>query len=457
MGPDGSRQRPGPTVDPVTGEITFRVDDDPLWRPVRVWFHLRQYGADPTFGKEGGQWVARIPRPPVDRLEYLVVVAWPDGGESTITDPANTNRARGVFGDHSLLELPGYRPPWWIAVADAAQAQARRDAEAALSAQRRAAGERSTAWRRARALSTRPPGLVALPDSGSPDAGARPPAEGVSSVRARHRHPHDDRLRRGPTLLGDPAALGDPAGALVPDPEQVPDAVVDQDAEVAVTGQLHVPSDSTPTEPLPLLVVHDGPEYADLAELLRYLSTIARIDPGLRCRVLLLAPVDRDRSYSASPAYARALVTGMLPNVTEAVATRGPLVGVGASLGGLALMHAAVAHPGTFGGVFSQSGSFFRPRTDGMERGYRFYDRIVRFVDSVDAEPERLAGLRVAMTCGTGEENLANNRSMADRLQRIGVPVHLIENPDGHNYTGWRDALDPGLRTLLGVVWNAQE
>jgi enterochelin esterase family protein len=35
------------------------------------------------------------------------------------------------------------------------------------------------------------------------------------------------------------------------------------------------------------------------------------------------------------------------------------------------------------------------------------------------------------------------------------VPVDLIENPDGHNYPGWRDALDPGLRTLLRAVWGA--
>lgn len=449
MGPDGSRQRPGPAVDPVTHEVTFRVDDDPRWQPRRVWFHLRGYGADPTFHPEHGQWVARIPRPPVDRLEYLLLVDWRDGGESMITDPANPHRARGVFGDHSLLELPGYAPPWWIAVADAAEAQSRRDAQAALAAQRRAGGQRTTPWRRARALSTRAPGLVPVPDPGAGSPGPNPPAEGIASVRVRPRHPDDDRLRR--SRVPQPA----PAGALVVDPDQDPGPIVDEDAEVAVTGQLHVPSDSTPTEALPLLVVHDGPEYADLAQLLRYLSTIARIDPGLRSRVLLLAPVDRDRSYSASPAYARALVTGMLPKVRRAVATRGPLVGMGASLGGLALLHAAVTHPGTFGGVFSQSGSFFRPRTDGQERGYRFYHRIVRFVDSVGVEPERLAGLRVTMTCGTGEENLANNRSMARRLQRAGVPAELIENPDGHNYTGWRDALDPGLRHLLATVWDA--
>ena len=109
---------------------------------------------------------------------------------------------------------------------------------------------------------------------------------------------------------------------------------------------------------------------------------------------------------------------------------------------------------GSFAGVFSQSGSFFRPRTDGMERGFRFYQRTVRFVDDIVADPERLAGLHVSMTCGTGEENLANNRSLARRLRRAGVPTELTENPDGHNHTGWRDCLDPGLRVLMRTVWD---
>jgi enterochelin esterase-like enzyme len=143
----------------------------------------------------------------------------------------------------------------------------------------------------------------------------------------------------------------------------------------------------------------------------------------------------------------------MLPGVTGSVATRGPVVGIGSSLGGLAMLHAALSHPGTFGAIFSQSGSFFRPRTDGMERGYRYYGRIVRFVDQVDADPARLAGLAVSMTCGTGEENLANNRAIAARLRSAGVPTELVENPDGHNHTGWRDSLDPALRALLTRMW----
>ena len=439
-----------PLVDPDTHEITFRIRADQVAVPRRVWFHLRDYGADPTFHREGDHWVARIPRPPVDRLEYLLVMTWPDDGESMVPDPANPHRIRTVFGDKSVVELPGYTRPWWLAVADATDAQRRRDAQSVTAALRRTQDGDQTRTARRGGPSGRAgvSGLVpvALAVPGASAATGTLPAEGVASVRVRTPPPSaDDRARRAAW------AAGTPRDTLVAEPS--PEDVVDPEADVAVTGQLHVPADSEPAQPLPLLVVHDGPEYADLAQLLRYLSTVMRLEPELRCRVLLLAPVDRDRTYSASPAYARALVTGMLPQVTSSMATSGLPIGVGSSLGGLAMLHAAVTYPGSFAGVFSQSGSFFRPRTDGMERGFRFYQRIVRFVDDVVADPERLAGLHVSMTCGTGEENLANNRSLARRLRRAGVPTELMENPDGHNHTGWRDCLDPGLRVLMRTVW----
>jgi enterochelin esterase family protein len=391
-------------VDPASHEITFQAEAEDAVMPVRVWFHLRDFGADPAFAPtDGAVHTARIPRPPVDRLEYLFVVRGPDGGHAMVPDPRNPHRIRSVFGDKSVVELPGYAPPWWVAGSG--------------------------------------------PDPARGHTMRSVPGEGIGSVSsvpvAAH---HDDRARRaGDHPAPTPSALVAEAG---------PPDVVDPEADLRVSGQLRVPEGSTADEPLPLLVVHDGPEYADLAELLRYVSVIAQVEPALRCRVLLLQPVERDRSYSASPAYARALVTEMLPQVTESVATTRAPVGVGSSLGGLAMLHAATTYPGTFGGVFSQSGSFFAPATDQMERGYRFYERIVRFVDEVTADPDRLAGLRVTMTCGTGEENLANNRALARRLGQVGVATELVENRDGHNHVGWRDCLDPGLRDLLRAVWD---
>ena len=57
------------------------------------------------------------------------------------------------------------------------------------------------------------------------------------------------------------------------------------------------------------------------------------------------------------------------------------------------------------------------------------------------------------MTCGTGEENLDNNRALAGRLRSAEVPVEFVENRDAHNYTAWRDCWDPALVGLMGRVW----
>jgi len=58
----------------------------------------------------------------------------------------------------------------------------------------------------------------------------------------------------------------------------------------------------------------------------------------------------------------------------------------------------------------------------------------------------------VTMTCGTIEENLPNNRLMANLLAAAGYPAALHEVPDAHNYTAWRDAVDPYLTRLLRQV-----
>jgi len=76
---------------------------------------------------------------------------------------------------------------------------------------------------------------------------------------------------------------------------------------------------------------------------------------------------------------------------------------------------------------------------------------VTRFVADFDAST--LSSTSITMTCGTGEENLANNRAMARTLTRAGSAPQFLEFRDGHNHTGWRDSLDPGLRDLLLRVW----
>jgi enterochelin esterase family protein len=59
----------------------------------------------------------------------------------------------------------------------------------------------------------------------------------------------------------------------------------------------------------------------------------------------------------------------------------------------------------------------------------------------------------VALTCGTAEENVHNNRLMARALAGQGYPTEFSEVPDMHNYTAWRDAFEPHLTALLARAW----
>jgi enterochelin esterase-like enzyme len=210
----------------------------------------------------------------------------------------------------------------------------------------------------------------------------------------------------------------------------------------------------SPTEgKLPLLVAHDGPEYDELAALTRYAGAMIEAEVIKPFRVALLPPGDRDEWYSASAVYGRALRNRILPKLREQVPVAGPPVGMGASLGGLAMLQAQRTWPGAFAGLFLQSGSFFVPRFDRHESRFPRYARIVRFVRRVLRTDTFDAPVPVAMTCGAEEENLYNNRLMARALAAQGHDAHLAEVPDLHNYTGWRDAFDPHLTRLLADLW----
>jgi enterochelin esterase-like enzyme len=227
----------------------------------------------------------------------------------------------------------------------------------------------------------------------------------------------------------------------------VPSTALGDDVHVT----LWSPEGADDGEPLALLV-HDGPELDRVARLTDFAA--AQIAAGRlpRHRVALLAPGDREQWYSASALYARALATRVLPAVADAVAVQRP-VGMGASLGALAMLHAHRRFPDAFAGLFLQSGSFFLPRFDAQEAGFVRYRRIVRFARSALREPPRRP-VPVTLTCGKREENMHNNRVMASALAAQGYGVRLVERPDLHDLTAWRDAWDPHMTALLQDVWS---
>jgi len=335
------------------GSVTFRLPDrHARLRGVRLQQEVRVPGDQLNFRYRQGVWRLRLPRPAVDRMEYLFELRHRNDDRQTMPDPANPRRAPGAFGEKSVVEFPEYRPPRWLD------------------------------W---------------------------------------------------PRADGDYAELRVHAKAL--------------DAEIC--GQLWTPAGLT--GPAPLLVAHDGPEYAALGGLQAYLAALIEAGELPPIRLALLAPGDRNNWYAANPSYARALAEDVLPALAEQ-APHTVRVGAGASLGGLAMLHAHRSAPGEFGALFLQSSSFFTPELDPQERRFSRFDQVTRFVAEVTGASSDPSPVPVAMTCGGLEENLANNRAMADTLRTLGYAVTFREVADVHNFTAWRDAFDPSFTELLRQV-----
>ncbi|MGZ4597276.1 MAG: alpha/beta hydrolase [Actinomycetes bacterium] len=339
-----------PRVDEASITFTF-ADTRQRLSGVRLWQEVRIPGDRLDFSWTDGLWTLIVDRPDVDRMEYLLELHHSDGGREITTDPANSRRVPTAFGDKSVVELPGYRAPWWLG----------HEAE--------------------------PGRTVTL------------------SLPAR-------------SLRGD------------------------------VHGRLWSPAGVDDAEPLPLLVAHDGPEYDELAGLASYLSAIIADGQVPPLRAALLAPGPRDDWYSANGAYTRALGLAVLPALRTRVATT-RVIGMGASLGALAMLHAQRRHSGLFDALFLQSGSFFHPRYDAHERRFSYYDRVVGSVDSVLRARGHHDPVPTVLTCGAIEENVENNRIMARALAAQGYGAVLHEVRDVHNYVAWRDAFDPHLTGLL--------
>ena len=236
--------------------------------------------------------------------------------------------------------------------------------------------------------------------------------------------------------------------------EHVEPFAVDSAAlDATINGAAWWPDGLAATQAAPLLVVNDGTEFAQLGGFTRYLA--AAVSAGLLppVRALLLAPSDRNGWYAANPAYAEALCAEVLPTLPLATSMR---IGVGVSLGGLAMLHAHRSHPGTFDGLLLQSGSFFTPDLDPQESGFAGFAAVTGFVAEASHPAPGECPVSAVFTCGVVEENLANNRAMAQALRRNGYRTEFVEVRDAHNFTAWRDALHPQLTRLVTTLDGAR-
>jgi enterochelin esterase family protein len=223
--------------------------------------------------------------------------------------------------------------------------------------------------------------------------------------------------------------------------------------------QVYLPARFRRNRSYPLLLVHDGSDYLHFAALKTVLDNLIHrleIPPML---VALTQSPDRLLEYTGDARHARFVGEELLP----ALAARFPLVDdrsarglMGASLGGVASLHAASCYPSLFGPLLLQSGSFAFSDLGHHQKGPVF-DPVVRFVNEYRKKPYALAE-KIYMSCGIYESLIYENRSLVPLLQDQGMQINFEEARDAHNWENWRDRLRNGLTWLFpGPLWMVYE
>jgi enterochelin esterase family protein len=193
-------------------------------------------------------------------------------------------------------------------------------------------------------------------------------------------------------------------------------------------------------EPCPLLIVFDGRDYLKRAYLMQIITNLiglgkiqpvalALIDTGTAARIAELAGSESMLFF---------LLNELLPLAQAQLnlTTPGDWGLLGASLGGLMALHAALRCPEIFNRVLSQSGALSVFGCDSL------------VFDLVRAHYNR--DLKIWLDAGRFEFLLGANQRLADVLRANDYAVTYREYNGGHNYTVWRDEIEHGLLALFG-------
>ncbi|MFT5218021.1 MAG: enterochelin esterase-like enzyme [Planctomycetota bacterium] len=223
--------------------------------------------------------------------------------------------------------------------------------------------------------------------------------------------------------------------------------------------QVYLPAQFRRNRSYPLLIVHDGLDYLRYADFKNVLDNLIHRLEIPAMIVALTNSSDRLVEYTGDERQARFLGEELLP----ALATKFPLLDdnrarglAGASLGGVAALHAASRYPKLFGQLLLQSGSFAFSDL-GRHKKDPVFDPVVRFVNEYRNAPFPLAE-KIYMSCGIYESLIYENRSLLPVLQDQGMQIFFEEARDAHNWENWRDRLRQGLSWLYpGPLWMVYE
>lgn len=208
------------------------------------------------------------------------------------------------------------------------------------------------------------------------------------------------------------------------------------------TIQLYQPPTESAT---PLMIVFDGTGYIQRAKLPNIVDNLIvqkRIQP-LSIAFLDPAGTGRTVEYACSDTTLAFLIQCVLPLANEHLklidisVNRGAYTIMGASMGGLMSLYAALRVPHIFGQVLSQSGAF---RGENL-----YYESLIQ--DLIRYLP--LRPLTIWMDAGVQEWFVSANRELFALLTEHTYNVQYYEHNSGHNYPSWRMSIARGLENLF--------
>ncbi|HTP10560.1 MAG TPA: alpha/beta hydrolase-fold protein [Anaerolineae bacterium] len=194
------------------------------------------------------------------------------------------------------------------------------------------------------------------------------------------------------------------------------------------------------TEPCPLLIVFDGEDYLKRVHLPHIIDNLIGLE---KMRPVAVAFIEnRTSARIAELASSETMLAFVLKEVLPLAQAELNLTApgdwglLGASLGGLMSVYAALRFPEIFNRVLSQSGSF----------AMRGHASLVFDLVRSRYNPQ----VKVWLDVGRYEPLLEANLRLAETLRANDSAVTYREYNGGHNYTAWRDEVEHGLIALYG-------
>ena len=215
--------------------------------------------------------------------------------------------------------------------------------------------------------------------------------------------------------------------------------------------RLYLPASHVPGEPLPLLIVHDGHDFVDYADLGICLDNLIHAGDIPPLVAALVQSGDRMEEYPRGRRHARYIARELLPAIESrhAIATEpSRRVLLGASLGAVAALATLFRHPGVFGGAVLKSGTFILDEKALASRPHPVFQRTARLVRALRRAPQ-LPPTRAYVSTGELEGLADENRALAEFLDEHGVAVRFGSSWDGHHWHNWRDSLRDALMWVL--------